>query len=370
MVKVAALVIIALVFFAPFPKPYVPAFSTVNVKVGTYYYVWYGNGSTGLGPAHWNDSSNKVVDTPDIGFYDSNSNVTLYEQLRQMIAIHIDFVLISWWGAGNFTDSSNHYIDDNAKKVFQVIKDNNLSIQAAILFEPFNQSSGVYNFPVVYDYVYDTFVTAFQTIYFHFLDKPLIVLYNQQDHFTPNGTYPKDDRFTTRISGHQNYTDWVYWSFDDESSMSQPYLPRGQPVCKNEEIDVCPRYDDSHQRNPNSTFDVTYEQGYYDKQWSKAITEANSGNVSIIMISTWNEYHERTQIEPCTDSTSAYSSSYIYDLTGARAPPSGPPPIIPLFIILMALALPAFAVYRKRRHEKAKENDAKAKNGEARSLRI
>jgi hypothetical protein len=211
----------------------------------------------------------------------------------------------------------------------------------------------VYNFPIVYDYVYDTSVTPFQSIYFHFLDKPLIVLYNQQDYFTPNGTYPKDDRFTTRISGHQNYTDWVYWSFDDQSSMPQPYIPEGQPVCKNEEIDVCPRYDDSHQRNPSSTFDATYEQGYYDKQWNKAITEANSSNVVIIMISTWNEYHERTQIEPCHDSTSAYNSSYIYNLTGyyrslIRVPEFPSFLVLSLFMIVMIATLLAVIVYRKK----------------------
>jgi hypothetical protein len=353
MTKVVALVIIAIVLLASVPKPYVFAASAVNVKVGIYYYVWYGNGSTGLGTAHWNDSfNNNIVDTPDIGFYDSNSNVTLYNQLKQMTDINISFVLISWWGAGNFTDPSNHYIDNNAKKVFQVIKDNNLSIQAAILFEPFNQSSGEYNFPIVYDYIYDTFVTPFQSIYFHFLDKPLIVLYNQQDYFTPNGTYPEDDRFTTRISGHQNYTDWVYWSFDDQSSMPQPYSPKGQPVCKNEEIDVCPRYDDSHQRSPNSTFDVTYEQGYYAKQWSKAITEANSGNVTLIMISTWNEYHERTQIEPCNDSTSAYNlnSSYIYDLTSHYRSLITVPEFSSFLVLslFMTVTVLASIVYRKK----------------------
>jgi hypothetical protein len=349
MTKVTVLVIIAIALLASVPLPHVSAASTAKVKVGIYYYVWYGNGSTGLDTPHWNDSFNKVVDTPDMGFYDSNSNVTLCYQLNQMIDINIDFVLISWWGAANFTDPSNNYIDNNTKKVFQVIKDNHLNIQAAILFEPFNQSSGVYNFPVVYDYIYNTFVTPFQTIYFHFLDKPLIVLYND-DNSTPNGTYPKDDRFTTRISGHQTYTDWVYWSFDDQSSMPQPYLARGQPVCKNEEIDVCPRYDDSQQRNPNSTFDATYEEGYYDKQWNKTIAEANSGNVTLIMISTWNEYHERTQIEPCHDFTSAYNnSSYIYDRTGywisLIVPEFSSFLILPLFMIATLLAV---IIYRKK----------------------
>jgi len=275
---------------------------SLDVKVGCYYYVWYGDG---LGSSHWNNSGNIVVDTPTIGFYGSQSYDVINRQLDEMKYAGIDFVIVSWWGINSYTDNSN-------KILFEALKQNS-SIQALVMVEPFNQSSGEYNFPAIYNYIYSSYVSVYPEQYMTLYGKPLVCFYNDAN-LTRDGTIGLDSRFESRIVGHQNYTNWVYWSFDNNDS--QPWTAGTQPLCIDGEINVCPRYDDYYQRVPYCRFDVSYSEGLYDKQWSKVISLARQGKVNIVTISTWNEYHERTQIEPHNDTTAYDSDPYfLYDKT-------------------------------------------------------
>jgi hypothetical protein len=278
-----------------------------SAKVGVYYYVWY---KPGLGNAHWNTTTDKVVDTPVQGYYDSGSEDLIKWQLNRMIETGIDFVMLSWWG----DKGDDSYIDTNARLVESIITNDSLPIKMAILVEPFNHTSGSYDFPYIYNYIYNAF--AEKDAYLKVNGKPLIGFYNDPN-MTRNGAILRDPRFEARIIGHEDYTDWVYWSFDAPNA-PQPWTNRTQPVCKNEEIDVCPRYDDYWQRPSNYfRFDINYSENLYDAQWSNAIASTIEKNIDIIMITSWNEYHERTQIEPCNDSTSinANDTSFLLEKT-------------------------------------------------------
>jgi hypothetical protein len=102
-----------------------------------------------------------------------------------------------------------------------------------------------------------------------------------------------DSRFTARIIGHHDYVDWYAWrpcSVDDENHpITLPKLSKDGFTC------IEPRYDDSH-IGRSSTFDDDYSEDMYDRQWTWALKQGS--NLSIIAIYSWNEYHERSQIEP------------------------------------------------------------------------
>jgi len=303
-----------------------PSFiQTTFPKIGVYYYVWCGDGkSGGLGTAHWNDTSNNiVVDTPEIGFYNSNSTDTITTQLNQMNSIGVDFVIVSWWGIGSYEDSVTKLVFSTINSMREA--NSTFKMQAALIVEPFNQSSGIYNFKAIYDYIYDTFVAPYPDIYMKINNKNLVVFYNEDVNMTPKGVVGNDSRFETRISGHQDYVDWVYWSvgkpypsdYSTNSDVEQPWINYTHPLCVDGEMSVIPRYDDLFQRDPYFRFDVTYQYNLYDQQWNDAISLAQQGVLKYVIISTWNEYHERTQIEPNMDATSAIPNDpyFLYNKT-------------------------------------------------------
>ena len=110
------------------------------------------------------------------------------------------------------------------------------------------------------------------------------------------GQIHSDSRFAARIVGHSSYVDW--W-FSYPCSIDSRELP---PVSSKDGVFcVEPRYDDQYLgRDTNSTFDESLAEGLYDKQWKEAIKLAREGKVHYVTVYSWNEYHERSQIEPHT----------------------------------------------------------------------
>jgi hypothetical protein len=108
-------------------------------------------------------------------------------------------------------------------------------------------------------------------------------------------------------SKFNEYNDWEYevpCISDTEPPQVVDYA--NQHLCVDGEIMVCPRYDAYGWER-----DLDLTEGLYDKQWARAINLAREGKVNIVTIVSWNEYAERTFIEPtAVDSTSAYSDQY------------------------------------------------------------
>jgi len=297
------------------PLMITPVYSESTIKVGLYYYVWY----NGVKP-----SESRSGDTPVIGWYNSQNVSIISKHMEWFEDLHIDFLIVSWWGNSSFSELDDaEIIDVAAQRVFSTVKEKEYDIKLAIMVEPFNQSSGQYNFTTIYNYVNDTYVSPYPNIYMKLYDRPLLLFYNEDVNMTRDGVIPKDDRFEIRISGHQWYADWVYWSVNVErwGEGAPDYLGQTeQRLCRDGEINVIPRYDDEHFRPgggvPNP-IDRTYAGGLYDEQWSRVLDLAMEGQVNIVTITSWNEYPERTMIEPSIDATSTYKENpyFLFDKT-------------------------------------------------------
>jgi len=62
--------------------------------------------------------------------------------------------------------------------------------------------------------------------------------------------------------------------------------------------------------------DPNLTEGVYDQEWTNATLLWNEGKSDTIMISSWNEYVERTEIEPHYDATAInQSTNFLYDKT-------------------------------------------------------
>jgi hypothetical protein len=277
-------------------------------QVGTFYYVWYGAPDSG----NWDSSM--VVDYPVyplLGNYSSSNATVIEQQLVLMKDLGVDFVVISWWGC-NENDSYGQFIDSNAKKVFQVAEDKMIDLKFAIMVEPYNKKGGPYNFTEIYNHIYDNFVLPYSSIYYNYTNKPLICFFNDPDNvpgLTPNGTIPFNEmRFNTIVVGQQNYVQWVY------TDLNCYVKPSRNPYTN--QTSVTPRYDDSRVRTPSCIVDPNLTQGTYDNEWQNAIQLWQDGKIDTIMITSWNEYPERTAIEPHYDATASNQDPYyLYNMT-------------------------------------------------------
>lgn len=298
---------------------------TNNIHVGIFYYVWY---DEGLGNRHWNSSElTTVIDKPLLGFYNSQDTYIIQKHLEWFEQLQIDFLIISWWGPKSYEDNAT-------KLLFQQIANSDYKPELAIMIEPFNET-GTYNYTEIYNYIYNEYVAAYPQIYMKLYGKPLLCLYNAEN-LTKNGKMPLDNRFEIRIVGHESYANWLFYGSYEMKSWENELVMDGQ-------ISVMPRYDDTHFRSPGAQKDPTYKEGYYDQQWSKVLKLAREGKVNYVTIATWNEYHERTQIEPCWDKTSykkndpfyifKKTKDYIKQLKGTI-----PQPIQPEIIAAIAVA--------------------------------
>jgi hypothetical protein len=268
-------------------------------KVGIFYYVWYNPSSE----VSWNRT--KITDQPVLGFYNSSDRAIIRQHLLWMKELNIDFVVISWWG---FYDDYGRFIDNAAKQVFETAQSINGTLKFAIMVEPFNKTGNSYDYNGIYNYIYDTFVAPYSSLYYND-SKPVICFFNNKN-LTDNGNVPQDgkSRFNMILVGQQPYTQWIYTDLNPYD-----YRTLGQ-----NQISVTPRYDESHipDRKGNVTVDIYLNESYYDREWENATKLWQEGTIDTILISTWNEYPERTAIEPHIDATAVNPDPYfLYNKT-------------------------------------------------------
>ncbi|MDI6905539.1 MAG: hypothetical protein QMD13_08680 [Candidatus Bathyarchaeia archaeon] len=186
-------------------------------------------------------------------------------------------------------------------------------VELVVMLEPYNETYGQegYNFTQIYNYIYDNFATKPSCMKLN--DRPLLCIFNAEN-LTKNGKVSLDERFEIRLVGSKfnKYNNWEYevpCISDAEPPDVVDYA--NQHLCVDGEIMVCPRY---HAHGWER--DLTLAEGLYDKQWSRAINLAREGKVNIVMIISWNEFPERTAIEPHWNKTAFDPDPYfLYNKT-------------------------------------------------------
>jgi hypothetical protein len=282
---------------------HVSAFTNQDVKVGIFVYTWYNPAD----PISW--AYPKIVDKPLLDFYNSSDPIVIATQIKEIADLGIDFVMLSYWGACSPPEFSNVTITN----WYDVAKTNASNLKLSIMVEPFNES-GTYDYTAIYDWAFNLYnntkgSSLIETVTGSLLAKPIIFFYNGQV-LTNNGDFPKDDRFIVMTVGHSEYVDFWY---DDIRN----YIPTHE----RDQISVLPRFDDYWQfelglRDHVNIIDRYYTEGLYQSQWERAIKRANEHSVRWITIATWNEYPERTEIEPHYDNTAWNKDPYyLYNMT-------------------------------------------------------
>lgn len=327
----------------------VSADGQLNYKVHTFYYGWYANeqqdGQTGHWNSgvipHWIDSTWNDTEPypggddiganfyPQLGTYSSTDPEIISEHMQQIREAGIGVVVISWWGKDSFTDKSVQTLLDTA---------HNYGIKLAFHIEPYYKTvagfrenleyiSTKYNHhPAIYKigrkpiyYLYNSFQLKYtewqsmlnpdsaSTIRNTALDGVFIGLWTTgfdgdfavQAGFDGFYTYFASDGFAFG-STTSNWPDMA--SFARKNNLI--YIPS-----------VGPGYIDTRIRPWNDKNTKRREKGRYYK---KMFEDAVKTDPDFISITSFNEWHEGTQIEPAIPKK---TGSYTYEDYGSDMDP-------------------------------------------------
>lgn len=329
----AATVSLALTISASGPAPAgaaEPAANPPSARAIAFYYPWYGNPATDGRYGNWNHAvavRNEAPRSfpggddigsnfyPTLGCYSVNDSKILREHMRQLRQAGVGVICASWWGQNTFTDHALPRLFEAAEEAGIKI---NFHIEPfpgrnaattrnsiAYLVGKFGSSPACHRLashggkPVFF--IYDSYLvpaaewatilqpTGTNTIRGSAIDAVMIGLWVKQDEepFMLKGgfdgfyTYFATDGFTFG-STFSNWPKLAQWAREHHKL----FIP-----C------VAPGYIDTRIRPWNNVNTRPRENGaYYNRSWTAALAVAPE----LVAITSFNEWHEGTQIEPAT----------------------------------------------------------------------
>jgi glycoprotein endo-alpha-1,2-mannosidase len=316
-------------------------------EVHAFYYTWYANPETDGTWSHWNhfvmlqDGQGPEFTPPESiganfypgnGLYSSNSLEDTRVHFRQLKAAGVGTVAVTWWGAGDFTDKALEVSfaaakEEGMKVCFHIEpfggRNGATSKDALIyLLDKYGDHPALYrsaqfgNRPVAY--MYDSYLVqpegwatildpaAENTIRGTKYDTAMIGLWVKG----PDGEKLKAGGFDGA------YTYFATDGFTYGSTVAN--WPSMAEWCRENALafvpSVGPGYDDTRIRPWNTKNQRDRENGaYYDRMWQAAI----GVQPQAVSITSFNEWHEGTQIEPAVPKV---IEGYTYLDYGERAP--------------------------------------------------
>ena len=295
-VETTAMAVLALL--SSFPEDIGRRASSPSTPViAVYYYPWY---REGLGSRHWNDSAlTPVVDKPIVGFYSSLDPATVEWQLRMAVMAGVNTLFVSWWGPGSYEDRALPIVFEKARS---------LGLRVAVLIEPYlGGAPQLYTWRWwvgVLSYLWTHYVARYPDAYALLNGRPLVLAFNPVGLvYRPEAPFA-EIRIVGNAVNSSGRVDWDLWP--DYLAGIRHVASVELRIRKDGYVAVAPRFDDTllyalgaRQDCSSRLLDPLYLDELYEKQWLWIIEHRSE--VRIVAIYSWNEYHERSAIEPHWD---------------------------------------------------------------------
>ncbi|MEM2465373.1 MAG: glycoside hydrolase family 99-like domain-containing protein [Candidatus Bathyarchaeia archaeon] len=262
-------------------------------------------GRRDIGAAHY----------PLIGPYDSTDPELIKYHIELAEAAGIDVFAFNWWGQGDITDISLENFCDVVEKI-------NAKVKATALIDGYCWFGG---YPLkksieMFSYFLERYRDRKSFLQ---LEKMPVVMFYQAGVYSPKqwgeirlnlrrrgldgvflgGECFKDD-YSPVFEGFEYYSPLSISPFS-ESNLRKEYA-RSVAICKNSDLiaglAVMPGYDDRQVRFPGTVV-ARRESSCYNMTWRVAMEQ----DPRWIMICSWNEWHEGSEIEPSVE----YGDYYI-----------------------------------------------------------
>lgn len=300
----------------------------------TFYYPWYGNPGSPSGSGRWShwEGVNEVAKRigtsthyPRLGPYDSYAPDVIAEHIKWAKQAGIDGFIISWWGHGSFSD-------DAMPRLLDACADADMKLTIYYETVPSPQTAAV----VAEDIQGVLERYGSHRAWLKVDGKPVLFIYgraveeiglsgwaqaaarvNKQhqpgvlligDRMSPAAACIFDGLHTYNTCGalkgrtHEDVRAWARQTYPDWVSIADS-------AGRISTITVIPGYDDTKIRTPGIKVE-RFDGGLYRAQWEEAI----AADPHWVLITSFNEWHEGSEIEPSAE----YGERYL-DLTGEMA---------------------------------------------------
>lgn len=298
--------------------------SNADKQLLAFYYPWYGNpeGRGGAGRmVHWGrvDEVNKDIsgstNYPVLGAYDSHESEIITQHCRWAKEAGIDGFIVSWWGHGNYEDRAMPTILDVCSEfglsacIYYEQTVGDTSATAKDIAKVLNRYGGhsaylkVKSKPVVFVYV--RALNELGLIGWH---KTLGLINDQYekgvtaigDQLSYGSARVFDGIHTYNTAGMLSGKDAAAvdeWARDNFASWVD--LAEGAGVIST--LTLIPGYDDTKIREPGLKVERLGVK-LYETQWENAI----AANPRWVLITSFNEWHEGSEIEPSLEDKDRY----------------------------------------------------------------
>ncbi len=297
-----------------------------DILIGAYWYPWFGAGGR-----HWNEG---YLGTPTLGEYDMTQPEVLDQHIAWAVEHSIDLFAASWWGRDSF--------EDEVLRVHLPAAARSSEIQWAVLYEstgllePDNgrfDLDGTNRQRFVDDVRYLAETHFSQPNYLRIDGRPVLFIYLTRI-FSGDvaGAFDAARAAVREIDGHDLYivADEVYWGTLDATRLpaydaitaynmhtSVPDIAvdfaakvlrqyeRWAQATKRAQINfvpgVLPGFDDTAVRPQAKHPVIGRGLALFGEQLTGALEIAQEQPVPMVMITSWNEWHEYTSIEPAEE---------------------------------------------------------------------
>uniref|UniRef100_A0A7S0ZIG9 Uncharacterized protein n=1 Tax=Timspurckia oligopyrenoides TaxID=708627 RepID=A0A7S0ZIG9_9RHOD len=301
-----------------------------------FYYAWYGNPQFDGKWIHWKheilDNSKRMIQPPldigssywpQLGLYSSRDPTIIESHMKLLQNARIGSLALSWWGRNQSSDSQGSITDE---ELVRLILDTALQfgIKVAVHLEPYpNRSAN----SVCEDLIYLNSLVFTHPSALLWNGRPLVFIY---DHYLISEQEWKSrlDQFRIEQRGKElqpfligllvekhllqsikrSGFDGLYTYFASDGftyGSTQNNWQEIQTFCRKNDLlfipSIGPGYDDMKIRPWNvRNFKDRQNGTYYDQKWNHTLTRVNPQS-PFISLTSFNEWHEGTQIEPCSN---------------------------------------------------------------------
>jgi len=302
-----------------------------NKIVLAFYYPWYGNTTVYGQWVHWNycghdpdtiTNSRRDIDAahyPSIGAYDSNDMETLRHHVRIAKNANIDGFISSWWGINTFEDVT-------FQKLLDVSDEENFNVSVYLEIVENNDADNAIR---DLKYILDNYGT--RSSFMKYNGKPVVFVYSTAltsitpsewsyvvESLTDSGYsifLVAESRGVDTYSMFDGYHMYIYIpNHDTLDDIYNRLRQEAHSVGKLFAATVKPGFDDSAEHHPecrSSILLLDRENGnIFTGEWDTSI----KNDADWILITSFNEWHEGTEIEPSLQ----FGNQYL-DLTQQKA---------------------------------------------------
>jgi type 1 glutamine amidotransferase len=284
----------------------------LSPNVHVFYYPWYGSPSVNGAWRHWQQGGHTppadiAADLyPKLNAYDSGDTAAIDQHMRWIRQSGAGVLVYSWWGRGGYEDNLARRVMDAAQRE---------GVKVAWHIEPYANRTAA---SVVSDiqYLNQTYGThpAFRNAFYIF-ESLRITDWTALDQVTGANIVLAQTTDTTKIAHFSGL-----YTYDAIAGATAPGWQQAAAYAKQHNLiwapSVGPGYIDDRAVPGNTTPTLARDNGAaYDKQWTNAINTAPTW----VSITSFNEWHEGSVIEPAVVRSGYQSFEGAYGKTGAAA---------------------------------------------------